>query len=73
MVLPGMSDGRCMTTYISSCKLNNDLMKSQNVNNNEYRRFLQQHAKSLMENTTNICKSSVNSECSYCIDMGTQK
>lgn len=73
MVLPGMSDGRCMTTYISSCNLNNNLMQQNNLDNNEYRRFLQQNAIKLMKNTTNVCKDSVSNECTYCIDLGNQK
>jgi hypothetical protein len=73
MVLPGMSDGRCMTTYISSCNLNTNLMKTNNLNNNQYRKYLQENATKLMENTVNICKQSVTNECVYCIDLGNQK
>jgi len=73
MVLPGMSDGRCMTTYVSSCNLNNKLIQDNNLNNNQYRRFLQENATNLMKNTINVCKDSVTNECTYCIDLGNTK
>tara|TARA_B110001450_G_scaffold254282_1_gene279345 strand:+ start:687 stop:905 length:219 start_codon:yes stop_codon:yes gene_type:complete len=70
MVLPGMSDGRCFTTYISSCQLNSNMMNEKQMSNNEYRRFLQENALDLMKNTEKVCETAVMNECTYCIDIG---
>ena len=65
-----MSDGRCFTTYISSCQLNSDLMKQNNMNNNTFRKYLQDNALELMKNTEKVCENGVKKECNYCIDLG---
>ena len=70
MVLPGMSDGRCFTTYMSNCELNKRIMTSSSTSNNDYRAYLQQNAEMLMKNTTTVCSDSVDKECEYCIDLG---
>ena len=70
MVLPGMHDGRCFTTYVSACELNTRLMKAKNMDSNEFRQYLQTNADELMKNTTQICNQAVRSECKYCIDLG---
>ena len=70
MVLPGMSDGRCFTSYMSNCELNKRIMETSNTSNNEFRAYLQQNAESLMKNTTKVCSDTVDKECSYCIDLG---
>lgn len=70
MVLPGMSDGRCFTTYMSNCELNKRIMTSSNTSNNDYRAYLQQNAETLMQNTNKVCSDSVDKECEYCIDLG---
>tara|TARA_B100000927_G_C16096447_1_gene321357 strand:+ start:288 stop:461 length:174 start_codon:yes stop_codon:yes gene_type:complete len=42
MVLPGMSDGREFTNWHSSCKMNQEIMKSINAkDDSEYREKLQ--------------------------------
>lgn len=70
MVLPGMSDGRCFTSYIPNCELNKRLMQTSNTSNNEYRSYLQTNAETLIKNTNKICASAVDKECEYCIDLG---
>jgi hypothetical protein len=70
MVLPGMHDGRCFTTYISACEVNARLMKQKNMNSNAFRKYLQENAEELMKSTNKICTQSVSNECKYCIDIG---
>lgn len=70
MVLPGMSDGRCFTSYIPNCELNKRLMETSNTSNNEYRMYLQTNAEKLINNTTKVCANAVDKECEYCIDLG---
>lgn len=36
-----MSDGRMFTDYRSSCTINNEIKKQNNLNETEYRKFLQ--------------------------------
>jgi hypothetical protein len=51
MVLPGMSDGRQFTSYISNCKLNSEWMSQVNaLDNNSYRKYLQDNAEKMMMN-----------------------
>ena len=67
MTLPGMSDGRCLTSFITNCQLNNNI-KSRNKlkTNNEYREFLQTNAEQLMSDFKNICNSETEKECISC-------
>jgi len=45
MVLPGMSDGRAFTSYVSNCQYNNELIRQQNIqDSNAYRKYLQDNA-----------------------------
>ena len=64
MPRPGMSDGRVFTNYSSNCELN---MKVQNgihsTNNVEYKKYIQQNAKQVMEQFT----SSVSAPKSGCL------
>lgn len=71
MVLPGMQDGRCFTTYISQCELNTQMMANQRIqDSNDFRRFLQTNAEQIMKTTTQVCGDVVRKECEYCIDLG---
>lgn len=49
MVLPGMSDGRVFTSYVSNCQYNNELIRQQNLkDNNAYRKYLQDNAETII-------------------------
>ena len=51
-----MSDGRCFTSYISNCQMNDNIrLRNEIKNDQEYRMFLQSNAKSLMEAQSNMC------------------
>uniref|UniRef100_A0A6C0F5H0 Uncharacterized protein n=1 Tax=viral metagenome TaxID=1070528 RepID=A0A6C0F5H0_9ZZZZ len=64
MVRPGMTDGRCFTSYISNCQLN-DIIKKNNdiVNDSNYRMFLQQNGKTLSDTMFETCSSDENKLC----------
>ena len=67
MVLPGMSDGRCFTSVISNCQLNENLKKNfKSKTNNDYRLFLQKNANSIMKEMKNLCKKNAKNECDIC-------
>lgn len=52
MVLPGMSDGRAFTSYVSNCEQNQRLMRQTNItDNNAYRKYLQDNAETIMSKT----------------------
>jgi len=52
MVLPGMSDGRAFTSYVSNCEQNQRLMRQTNItDNNTYRKYLQDNADVIMNKT----------------------
>ena len=71
MTRPGMSDGRCFTSYSSNCELNRKMMKQHNItNNNEYRRFLQENGDSIIREQSKVCVTNANKECKYCLDTG---
>ena len=71
MTRPGMSDGRCFTSYISNCELNRQMMQSNNVNNNnQYRRFLQENSDSIIREQSKICVTNAYKECKNCLDTG---
>ena len=49
MVRPGMSDGRLLTSYVSSCELNMHMQQqSKSKSSAEYRKFLQENATEIM-------------------------
>lgn len=51
-----MSDGRCFTSYISNCQMNDNIrLRNEIKNDHQYRMFLQSNAKSLMEAQSNMC------------------
>lgn len=59
-----MSDGRCFTSYIPNCQLNNNIRDRNNVeSNNEYRIFLQKNADSFMDQMRKICISEETKIC----------
>ena len=67
MTLPGMSDGRCFTSVIPNCQLNENLKKRFEVkSNNEYRRFLQDNADEIIDQMKKVCKESSKLECTTC-------
>ena len=52
MVLPGMSDGRAFTSYVSNCEQNQMLMRQTSItDNNTYRKYLQDNADTIMRNS----------------------
>mgnify|MGYP006892690560 CR=1 FL=1 len=54
MVLPGMSDGRAFTSYVSNCEKNQQLMRQVNImDNNAYRKYLQDNAEVIMKTHLN--------------------
>ena len=53
MPRPGMSDGRVFTNYSSNCELNMNVQNNtQSTNNVEYKKYIQQNAKQIMEKFT---------------------
>ena len=73
MTLPGMSDGRCFTSYISSCQLNENIKtKNTKERNNDYRMFLQENAEQIMSDFKNICSNETSKECTACWGMQKQ-
>ena len=65
MTRPGMADGRCFTTYIPNCQLNNNIQNRNNIqSNNEYRLFLQTNASEFIEQLQKVCISDETKICS---------
>ena len=63
MVLPGMSDGRLFTTYVSACNLNDNMKKTLQLNtNSQYTEHLQKHADELLKDINTTFDSRVNQE-----------
>lgn len=57
MALPGMSDGRMFTNYLSNCQYNKTLMKTyEKPTNNEFREHLQMNGDLVMKDFENECK-----------------
>lgn len=69
MVLPGMSDGRCFTSYQTSCDFNRNLMNENKVEPNQYKSYLQQNATSIMKTTLNNQQQLSDLEKNLCIDL----
>lgn len=56
-MIPGMQDGRCFTSYLPNCQLNENIMTRNNISNNiSYKDFLQSNADVIMDNLKSICK-----------------
>ena len=58
MIFKSSSDSRALTQYNSSCLINKQIMKNNNITSpHEYRRFLQNNAEKIIElNTEKIKK-----------------
>lgn len=69
MVLPGMSDGRCFTSYASACDYNQALMKSNNLSASEYKAYIQHNATDIMKKLTDQQSALASSEKTLCIDL----
>ena len=69
MVLPGMSDGRCFTSYQTSCDFNRNLMNENKVEPSQYKSYLQQNATSIMKTTLNNQQQLSDLEKNLCIDL----
>lgn len=53
-----MSDGRCFTSYIANCQMNDNIQARNSLSNDaQYRKFLQENATALMGQMSNICFS----------------
>lgn len=53
-----MSDGRCFTSYISNCQLNDNIKFRNNISNDaNYRKFLQENAEMLLGQMNTMCFS----------------
>lgn len=64
MVVPGMSDGRCFTSYVSNCQYNANLMNTIDVkDSNEYRKYLQNNTDYIMK----VYKTQSNLNAGDCI------
>ena len=57
MPRPGMSDGRVFTNYASNCELNVNLQKGISSNNVEYKNYIQNNAKQIMDKFTSSAPS----------------
>jgi len=56
-MIPGMQDGRCFTSYLPNCQLNENIMSLNNISNNiSYKDFLQSNADVIMDNFKSVCK-----------------
>jgi hypothetical protein len=69
MVLPGMSDGRCFTSYATSCDFNTRIMKTNEVEPNNYKTYLQNNATDLMKTHLNDQHKVAEVEKNLCIDL----
>jgi hypothetical protein len=64
MVSPGMSDGRCFTTYTANCLYNANIMnKLKLTDNNMYRKYLQENTSEILSAYEKVCTES----CMDCI------
>ena len=72
---PGMADGRCFTSYISNCQMNDNIMSRNDISNDaNYRRFLQSNAEKLMTQMSDVCFSNDTKLCETgCADKGLNK
>lgn len=70
MTLPGMSDGRCFTSIIPNCQLNENLKKKFNItSDNEYRIYLQENADDIIRQFKKVCNDTSVMECTTCWNM----
>tara|TARA_Y100000816_G_C25708537_1_gene374107 strand:+ start:276 stop:494 length:219 start_codon:yes stop_codon:yes gene_type:complete len=67
MTLPGMSDGRCFTSFMPNCQMNEFYKNKYNsTTNNEYRQYLQENALEIMDEFKNTCENETVDECTTC-------
>ena len=53
---PGMSDGRCFTTYLSNCQMNDNIQIRNTIQSDaQYRQFLQKNANTIMSQMNKVC------------------
>lgn len=61
MIFRSSSDGRVFTEYASSCLVNKQIMKDNQIKSqNSYRRFLQENAEKIMEINKQNASASIN-------------
>jgi len=64
---PGMSDGRCFTTYIPNFELNRNMQKANGVfNNRDWRIYVQQNGDKVKDDFSDACKNKTKKECGQC-------
>jgi len=67
---PGMSDGRCFTTYLPNVQLNENILQKNKINNNStYRAFLQKHTDGFIEGFEKVCMQKNINECDCLMGM----
>lgn len=67
MTLPGMSDGRCFTSFIPNCQMNEFFKnKYSSASNNDYRQYLQENAINIMNEFKHTCENETVEECTTC-------
>lgn len=67
---PGMSDGRCFTSYVQNVQLNENIIKKNKLNNNaSYRQFLQKHTDGFIQDFEKVCMQKSISECDCLMGM----
>ena len=67
---PGMSDGRCFTSYIPNVQLNENIINKNKLQNNiSYREFLQSHTDKFIEGFEQVCMQKNANECDCFVGM----
>ena len=64
---PGMSDGRCFTTYIPNFELNVNMQKANGVTNNrDWRLYVQKNGEQIKEDFSDACADKNKKDCAKC-------
>lgn len=67
---PGMSDGRCFTSYIPNSEMDAKFQINNKIeSNNQYRSFLQKNAEQFMTKMTEMCENKANKDCECFVGM----
>jgi hypothetical protein len=67
---PGMSDGRCFTTYLPNAQMDANIQESNSISSNHaYRTFLQTNAVKFMEDMDKMCINKAAKDCDCFIGM----
>ena len=67
---PGMSDGRCFTSYIPNSEMDAKFQMFNKIeSNNQYRSFLQKNATQFMNKMTEMCEDKANEDCECFVGM----